>query len=270
MKLMEVAKKSITKNNTQLKPYMFQTKPEIEEWMKLNNIEGFVNRELEIEPSNSNTHLGQFGNSPELYINVKGEQRLPVQFKLAINFDSGYEEVNSLIGFPYVVLGNCYIYNAKLKNLEGCPNLVDGSFQIKLANSHLYNLEGFSEHCKRLRILSVSKNNSVIDSVDGISKEMVDLEIGCGFTDIANIYKNCKALQELWIITSPEQGKKYNFLSVFKFRNLKGFMVGTVHDETSNDHKATEIFNKHLHNDKDVLECQEELITNGLRIYARM
>lgn len=274
MKLLEIAQKQIKKKqDIRLQPYMYQTKEEIQQWMKDNHIEGFVNRELEIEPSTSSVHLGLYGSSNH-FIDVNGEQRLPVQFKLAPNFDGGYQQTNSLIGYPYVVLGDCRIYNANLKTLEGCPRLVSGILEIRLADAHLQNFNGFAEHCKQLRLYNVSDHPSIIESIEGISDEIEELEIGCSYTNIAELYKYCKRLKHLWIITSPEKeankNKKYNFLQIFKFKNIESFSIGLQTGSSSNDVKASQIINKHLQNDKDMLECQEELITNGLSLYARV
>ena len=54
---------------------------------------------------------------------------------------------------------------------------------------------------------------------------------------------------------------KSNILGLLQIKHLK-----TV----KNSHPAFIILSKHLNGDKDILECQEELISNGYKEFAKL
>jgi hypothetical protein len=75
-----------------------------------------------------------------------------------------------------------------------------------------------------------------------------------------NKFLNCE-----YILLSGGENISSSMLSLLLIKRLKKL----IHI-TDNDTKLIDIFNKHLSSGKDILECQEELITNGYRQYAKL
>ena len=65
-------------------------------------------------------------------------------------------------------------------------------------------------------------------------------------------------------------------LFLFSCKNLKTHMLGILLIKDlkkisfSDNIEVQNIINKHLDGDRDILECQEELITNGLKEFAKL
>jgi hypothetical protein len=82
--------------------------------------------------------------------------------------------------------------------------------------------------------------------------------------NLSNINKHIDYIQEL----SLHYKYKGPLLSILRLKNINRIQP-TISNQFELNH-AIEIINKHLRNEKDILECQEELITNGLRQYAKL
>lgn len=85
------------------------------------------------------------------------------------------------------------------------------------------------------------------------------------------IYKNEKNKN---LFNKPEKIYIHNprkivsgVLSIFLMRNIKSTFLTNRSDVTLND--VFKIVDKHLNGDKDILECQEELISNGFKEFAK-
>jgi hypothetical protein len=159
--------------------------------------------------------------------------------------------------YPSHVSRNFICDVKSLKSLKGCPTIVDGEFNC--ANSKITSLEygpievGGNYLCWFSKITSLEFApkkvggsfdcaGTKITSLKGIGKDYL-LEIG----DVLN----CDTTK----ITS-------NILGVLKIKGLKNFRFNSNRD-------IQDIINKHLSSDRDILECQEELITKGFRYYAK-
>lgn len=271
MKLQEI-KKAQSAWKVDLKPYMYQTKAEIADWIERAKFKGFINKELEIEPADESIHLGRFLiGTDSLSINVKGKRLLPVQFKLAINFEIDRDiKLDSLVGCPYTVLQDFVLQNVTLTSLEGMPKFVGGNIRMRLNGSTLQNFEHFPEHASGVSIISVH-NRSKILSIKGIASDITDFQIGCEYSNLKEIVQELPELVSLWLI-DPQMDEKPGFLQVFKMKKLKGVAFGND-DDNKNDplSQTTEIIVKHLKSpDRDMLDCQEELIQAGLKEYAKL
>jgi len=73
-------------------------------------------------------------------------------------------------------------------------------------------------------------------------------------------FLNCE-----YILLSGGQNISSSMLSLLRIKKLKKI----IHI-TDNDTKLIDILNKYLETDKDILECQEELIKNGYNQYAKL
>ena len=266
----------IKKVTSHLQPYMFQTKEEIETWIKNNSFKAFMNKELLIEPAEEHIELGRFGvsdkDSNSVTIDVNGKKLLPVQFKLGMNFSLGRVLVDSLVGCPDVVLGSFSAQKARLKNLDGMPKLVNGkSLNLRLFHGKLANLEGFSKvgnHCD----VTIDGFASIIESCAGLPSNIERLTIGCDFMNIKELVQTCPNLTSLWLPSVPDFSKNPTYSSLFRLKGLKDLMIGPERDKEGEDDntRATDIYLKHLKSpDRDWMDCQEELIQAKLKQFAR-
>ena len=263
-----------------IKPYMYQTKEDIETWMQRVHIKGMVNREMEIEAAESDTDISHFGMKKEnALIDVKGKWVLPVKFRLTGAFDTGYLELDSYVGFPHLVMGKLTANNAKVSSLEGLPALVTGDVRLMFRESHLKNLVGFPTLSggKNTEVWLGSKGaeeTSTIDSLEGISHEIGTLSLGCNFWNIKDIVEHCPKISGLWLMSEVDWSQNPSMLAVFKLRNLKIIFIGperSKKDAEPNDNTlASDIIKKHLQSeDRSMLDCKEELYAEGLKRYAR-
>lgn len=265
MKLHEIKKTAHPKYaKTEVQPYMYQTKEEIEDWMKRQSIQGFVSRELTIHPSNTSIDFDRFGRKKEdVLIQHNGKWMLPVQFHLVGRFDISGLEVESPIGFPYVIMEQLQIKGSKLASFEGFPKVVPeiiGSSKIKM-NS----FKGLEEtNCKKL----IWTGDENIDSLDGLPPELEVLYLTFSNTtfDLQDILARCPNLTGLALGGNDVKIKK--ILSIFKFKKIKEFYFrpGTATHEQAI--AARNIINKHLTGDRNIIACQEELFKQDLDDFA--
>ena len=141
----------------------------------------------------------------------------------------------SLEGGPQSVGGDFICYKCtSLTSLEGGPQSVGGWFSCGGCTS-LLSLEGGPQ--------SVGGDFSCSGCTSLLSLEGAPQSIGNEF-----YFHGCISLRK-------------PILSIFKIKNLQRIII---------DNKQVEkIVNKHL-SSKDILECQEELIENGLKEYAKL
>jgi hypothetical protein len=265
------------KVQNELQPYMYQTKEEIEHWMKNATVKGFVNREMEIEAAERDTDIGRFGmKSKDVLINVNGKWVLPVKFRLTGNFDMGHVEIDSFEGFPHVVMGKLECNSAKVDNLDGLPALVTGGVRLMFRHSHLKNLIGFPQTSgSKIEVWLGSRGteeHSSLESLEGISSGITELSIGMNFWNIKDIIQHCTDLKGLWLMSKVDWTQNPTFLSVFKLPELMDIFIGPKRAgiELDPDTIASDIITKHLKSeDRSVLDCKEELYAEGLKLYAR-
>jgi hypothetical protein len=271
--------------NILLHDYMYQTKEEIQDWCKrvFPNKSLHINHQLEIEPAEDDLDFGLFGGrskDEEATIDVKGQKVLPVQFAFAINFDLGNLELNSFVGCPIIVHRDFECDEVTVTSLEGMPTGVFGN-RLKLAfrNSTLQNLEGFPTIGENTNVTLVNRgtpnsSHSKILSLKGIDKNITDLSIGCCFSNIKDLLVYCPNLLNLCLYSKPDHSSNPGFLNLMKMKKLKGvdgaFSSSHSSGPKTDFERACDIFNKHLEGERDIIDCQEELITSGLKNYAKL
>lgn len=141
--------------------------------------------------------------------------------------------------------GDFTLTNSKLTSLIGLPNEIQGSFSI--------------ENCENIK--NVEGCPSIIK---GLLFNWIDMPI------TNNIHKTVKEVKKI-ILPFEYMG----FLSFLHIKNLQNVVksFGSTKLKYKNYHdkeQAIEIVNNHLLEDRDILECQEELITKGLKAYAKL
>jgi hypothetical protein len=152
--------------------------------------------------------------------------------------------------------------------------------------------KGFPVKCTALIVKS--EKITSLEALNTIAKEYVDLNIPnvkkfSGFIDTevlsinsigvnnftnANKYINAETI--VFDNIDP-LGRRVpikiasNVLSFLKIPKLQHIHIKQfAKDEGNEIDQVFSILNKHLQNDKDILECQEELITNGFKEYAKL
>lgn len=131
------------------------------------------------------------------------------------------------------------------------------------ANCHLDSAEG----CPKIAVGSVSLAQNILTSIDGFPTKARDLYINTNapLKSIKGIARVVKSLNALYIGPKAVEG----LLGVLMINGMERLVVTPV-DKNDEQKKAIEIINKHLKTTKDPMECQEELISTGLRKFATM
>lgn len=81
---------------------------------------------------------------------------------------------------------------------------------------------------------------------------------------VENILKKWADGSEIYCDNCPIES---NVLGLILIKNLEKFSFEDFKGEV---HPVQNIINKHLKGSRDVLECQEELIENGYKQYAKL
>lgn len=255
-----------------LKPWMYQTKEEIEKWLKDAKIEAQISKELEVHPTRKDLVLGNlFGNGPkESLVEYNGKWLLPVQFNTAPGkLEVTHLEFDSMIGLPHVVLGSMHLMGVAIEDFEGCPKHISGT-----DSSGFYDIQIDSKKpiksfvgCPPVQSMDVSD----ITGLDGLPNTLTWLRIG-KYSDITAILKKCPNLQKLGICNIEIGKDNIQPLSVFKSKKITGLYIypKDSYTEIPPEYKlANTIINKHLQSPKrSALACQEELIDNDLKDWA--
>lgn len=253
-----------------LKPWMYQTKEEIEQWLKETKIPGLVSKELEIHPTGSTLQLGNiFSKGPkEGLVQHNGKLLLPVQF----NMSPGHLEVTnldveSMIGFPRVVLGRMLLDRVAIEDFEGCPVHITGSSDTWSEDIRIESTKPIKSFvgCPDVKYLSVMTR---VVSIDGLPTSLQRLGLSY-FTDIREIIGRCPNLRHLMLadVTPGKDGLRP--LDVFKSKILEDayFYPGdwSTHKIPDDYKQANNIINKHLKSkERSMIACQRELIENDL------
>jgi hypothetical protein len=185
-------------------------------------------------------------------------------------FDAKNMGLTSLKGLPSIIDSSLDISNNLFQNLKGCTQDV-GDLNIS-SNNNLISLAGIPKHLRQ--------GLSMGDTPNLKSLEFMPLTVGKGCS-----MSNNRILGENKNITSFEGvGRKFltkvpdflitpdcltsNILGILLIDGLEQGRVSTY--GIPNLRNALKIIDKHLKGDKDILECQEELIEAGFKEYAKL
>ena len=167
-------------------------------------------------------------------------------------FDCSLNALSNLTGGPVWVSGNYNTGNNSLTSLVGAPDAV-GNFYC--ANNRLSNFEGLPT--KIVGQLNMSGNK--ITSLQGIHKHFKN-----GFI-AGDIYIDVMHSHILGLILIP---------------GLTEVNLGLINVNVTNTHSSTifcfqmfraiEIINNHLEGDRDVIDCQQDLINAGFKALAQL
>lgn len=154
---------------------------------------------------------------------------------------------------------------SNLKTLENIPKKIPGGFSVHKSN--LTSLKGIPEVINGSCGISLSKDNPMTE-IDYLPKTIKEYFVLSGnFKTLKNIHKKCSSIGQEFAI---ECNIESNILGLLLIKNVEVFNSGLMSRQEFTD--ALKIINKHYKRDGsgDVLECQEELIENGLKEFAKL
>ena len=139
---------------------------------------------------------------------------------------------------------------ANIDTLVGCPKIINGDFFIEGAD--ISNLEGFPE--KVTGYIRIEGNVPNLNSLTGISKYLKECH---RFIEIPRHIES--AILGILLV------KGLN-------KNHAGKRVDLTYSRNRNEKlmQAVEILNSHLDQGGDLIDCKRELISAGLKEYARL
>jgi len=184
--------------------------------------------------------------------------------KVTGDFDcSECKSLTSLKGGPIHVDGNFYCRQCKsLTSLEGAPQSVSGYFDCQGCTS-LRSLEGAPQEVgKSFVCTKCSSLTSLKGAPQSVSGNFVC--IGCtSLTSLKGIGKEYLLEVDSYIDLNGCRELKSHMLGILLIKKIKHIYFNV-------DIEVQNIINKHLRGDRDILECQEEFITHGLKEYAKL
>jgi hypothetical protein len=148
---------------------------------------------------------------------------------------------------PKIVKGQFAVNSNELTSLEGGPKEVHGDYFCQ------YNQLTSLKFCALKINSSLYCHNNPIENLQGIGKQYSGVYI-----------KSVLYLPES--ITSHILG----LLQINQLRAIAFMRNSTAFARDRTLISIKEIIDKHLKSDRDILECQEELITNKLSSYAKL
>ena len=160
--------------------------------------------------------------------------------RLGRDLDCNRERLKSIEGSPVIVAGSFNCSFNLLETLKGAPRKVGNNFNC--SDNLLTSLEYAPEYTNGMFFATRNK-----------------------ITNLKDIHKQIKSIgSTFWIDGNPI---KSHVLGLLLIKSL----ISVVADTTSTFRMpAFDIINRHLEKDKDVLECQEELISSGFKEYAKL
>jgi len=160
-----------------------------------------------------------------------------------------------------------YAYK-KLTTLKGCPKIVNGIFEV--VSNILTSLEGCPEQVFVIQVPEID----TLTSLKGSPKRVVEGGIwsataffnDCdGITEVKGIGREfLNQIDNMLILPNTI---KSNILGVMLIKNLQSFMFSNSSNETSD---VSNILNDHLKGERDILDCQEDLITHKYKEFAKL
>ena len=276
MKLNEVTDKKSVPNPSDLrhlKPWMYKAKPKIERWMDINNIEGYVDPDtLMIYPSTANVDLSHF-NGRHIFVRYQNRKCLPVCFKFAQTFDADGIGLENFYGSPFLVHNDFRCRKARLNDkdaFQDAPKTISGRLTGS-TETHITNFRGL-EDCNITDIYFggyAAPNEAMetaikVDNIGGLPKSLLNFYV-YNLRSISGIHKQCPNLRLLHINRNVPDG----LLSILRTQDPH-FMFGFVGNDFWDLERAYKIVQKHVDNERNVFDCQEELLVNGLKEYAKL
>jgi hypothetical protein len=148
-----------------------------------------------------------------------------------------------------------------LKSLVGCARQIQKNFTFSTKGNEITSLIGGPK--KVGDVYKITDFEGKLKSFEGIVEHANTIRLYSPFKSFHNIHKYIKEIDnKIEIMNVVEE-------CLLGFLNIKGnfSIICTVHGK---ERDAIDILNKHLSDDKDILDTQEELITKGFKEYAKL
>ena len=167
-------------------------------------------------------------------------------------FDCKHEFIKSLATSPRYIEEDFACHHNLLTTLKGGPDVVGGSYRC--SNNKIETLVGGPSLVRNM----FSCNNNKLTSLEGVPAARCYGFSNNQLTNLKDIHKIILETSSLWLDKNPI---KSNILGLLLIKGLNNVIA---------DGPAFVILNRHLKGDRDILECQEELIDAGFKEFARL
>ena len=175
---------------------------------------------------------------------------------------------NSLINLdhgPRKLTGTYECSHNKLTSLRGAPRRAPRFFSCE--NNNLRNLMGSPNSVH----FNFNCNSNQLTSLKGAPNK-IGGNFNCAFNKLTSLRGIHKYFKGGWIkgrLDLSQNPITSHVLGVMLIPELKGvdYWSATLNVEHE---KVAEILNYHLQNDRDVIQCQQDLIDAGLKAYAQL
>lgn len=153
------------------------------------------------------------------------------------NFIAYGNNFTSFKGGPTTVGGIMYIYKNRLKSFEGAPKYIGKHFYVH--DNEISSFEGAPRFVGANFILTRNK----LDSLKGIHKYVKQIN---------------------GVLNVSENNVSSHVLGVLRIEGLEALVLDPPAKEVQ------DIINKHLAGDRNIFDCQEELIAAGCEEFAKL
>jgi len=134
---------------------------------------------------------------------------------------------------------------------------------FNVSDLHLKSFKNFPEQVEG-SVFAYGNDFSSFEGITKIISDQLDISDCPHITSLSGIHKHLSQCSDIVVSGSMI---KSNILGLLMIKKLKEL---STYDDFTYFGRICEIVNKRLQSDRDVLECQEELITSGYNEYAKL
>ena len=162
-------------------------------------------------------------------------------------------------------------HNTRLTTLEGVPTDLIRTTSLNLINSQVKSLAPFAPLRFDSLVLTRMKNLDITLGLPDCTTCIIDIGPGVSFKGIHKTALrswNC----DNWVIRNRQFNTTLptNLLGILLLRGVKSITIGHSTSQQAQFRSVSDILNKHLKGDRDINECQEELIDAGFKEQAKL
>lgn len=150
---------------------------------------------------------------------------------------------NGYLMFQFGTCNSFNVYTTNLSSLKGSPLKVTESYAMRVHNDRITTLEGITPQCPTY----------VLTNLEAVSS-------------LKDIHKQIKSA----LILDLPRNVTSNILGILMIKNLSVLHNPGNKSSSSDIGRAIDIVKRHLDADRDILDCQEELRTAGLREFGKL
>ncbi|MGI0076851.1 MAG: hypothetical protein ACREAU_05545, partial [Nitrosopumilaceae archaeon] len=161
---------------------------------------------------------------------------------------------------PSQVGGNFFCSNTKISSLEGAPSQVGGDFSCH--NTNITSLEGAPSQVGGWFNCADTDITSLEGAPSQVGSNFISYKTN--ITSLHNIHKQIKHIGNKFYLSKTTNS---NVIGVMFIRGLKSI---EFHQRSEEQKQVENIINRHLKRDRNIHDCQEELIEAGLSEYAKI